>query len=310
MYDQRNIRQEFDLGWNIIDIVRQYRDDDRMLLSRYVAVRRTVLGMGMGLHACTGIHGELGIATRYQCCTTVWNGNGTELGLWSHDRISPERFTRSFASTGTELAPWLARVHQQPTTGCRTSAVSSYRLYRDHHATAMTKWSHISPIIAASTTTSPQKFTAKLILFLVLFAGLQLYFIGHSFRSLFHIVGQLPLHAEQSVARCASLTLSAGPPTGFHNRPQSDRFVPGTKPTLLHNARIWTGEDNGTQILPGDIFIDKGIIKGVGNVNLSTFGLEINAMIARGELDVVDVHGAWVTPGCVCLEFDVCPSWW
>jgi hypothetical protein len=136
-------------------------------------------------------------------------------------------------------------------------------------------------------------------LILTLVAGLQVYFIGDSFRSLFHPLGQRPLHAEQVLARCASLKISAGPSAGFHDRTQSDRFVRGTKPTLLHNARIWTGENNGTQVLGGDIFIDQGIIRGVGNVNLSAFGLEFDAMVARGELDVVDVRGAWVTPGSV-----------
>jgi cytosine/adenosine deaminase-related metal-dependent hydrolase len=78
----------------------------------------------------------------------------------------------------------------------------------------------------------------------------------------------------------------------------SDRFEHRTKATLLHNARIWTGENNGTEVIHGDVFLDKGIIQGVGNLNLSAF---VNGMMARGELNVVDVHGAWVTPGCVGL---------
>jgi hypothetical protein len=164
----------------------------------------------------------------------------------------------------------------------------------------MTKWSHI---FNSTSITQPRNFRAKVILILTLLAGLQVYFIGDSFRSLFHPLGQRPLHAEQILTRCAPLKISAGPPAGFHDRTQSDRFVRGTKPTLLHNARIWTGESNGTQVLRGDIFIDQGIIRGVGNVNLSAFGLEIDAMVARGELDVVDVRGAWVTPGSVCNQF-------
>jgi len=71
----------------------------------------------------------------------------------------------------------------------------------------------------------------------------------------------------------------------------------------LHNARIWTGEDNGTEIIHGDVFLDKGIIQGVGNLNLSAFRSHISGMITRGELNVVDVHGAWVTPGYVGLAF-------
>jgi imidazolonepropionase-like amidohydrolase len=67
----------------------------------------------------------------------------------------------------------------------------------------------------------------------------------------------------------------------------------------VHNARIWTGENNGTKILRGDVFIDKGIIQGVGNINFRALGLNVDDMVARGQLNVVDAHGAWVTPGIV-----------
>ena len=69
----------------------------------------------------------------------------------------------------------------------------------------------------------------------------------------------------------------------------------------MHNARIWTGENNGTEIVHGDVFLDKGIIQGVGNLNLSALRYHVNGLVARGELNVVDVRGAWVTPGCVGL---------
>ncbi|KAI0266870.1 carbohydrate esterase family 9 protein [Gloeopeniophorella convolvens] len=109
----------------------------------------------------------------------------------------------------------------------------------------------------------------------------------------------LPLHAEQSLARCAALDFTSGPPTDFHDRTASDRFVPGTKATLLHNARIWTGENNGTEVLQGDVYVDKGLILGVGNVDFGALGLDVDGMVTRGELDVIDVRGAWVTPGIV-----------
>jgi hypothetical protein len=174
----------------------------------------------------------------------------------------------------------------------------------------MTKWPHILPISAARTT-PPRKSKGNFIVILALLATFQLYFIGSRTPTLFRHTGQVPFHAERSLARCASLKVSAGPSTNFHDRKVSDRFVYGTKATLLHNARIWTGENNGTEILHGDIFIDKGIIQSVGNGNLSALRLDLDAMIARGELDVVDVHGAWVTPGCVCLGFGFClPPWY
>lgn len=106
-----------------------------------------------------------------------------------------------------------------------------------------------------------------------------------------------PVNSYQTsvLSRCSSLSMNAGPPSNFHQRSQSDRFVPGTKPTLLKNARIWTGAENGTEVVRGDILIDKGLIKAVGH--LSQYDLK-----TYDDLEVVNVHGAWVTPGIVDLH--------
>lgn len=87
--------------------------------------------------------------------------------------------------------------------------------------------------------------------------------------------------------------IQTGPSEDFYRRSQSDRFVPGTKPVLLKGAKIWTGAKNGTQVFTGDILLDKGLIKSVGNLgsaSLKAYG---------SDLIVVDVKGAWVTPGIV-----------
>ncbi|KAH9176442.1 carbohydrate esterase family 9 protein [Lactarius sanguifluus] len=162
--------------------------------------------------------------------------------------------------------------------------------------TTMAKRAHNLPMNAHSGATPLRKFKGKLIITLAVLTSLQLYLISISFPTLFRRASRLPLHAEHSLARCASLNIAAGPPANFHDRSESDRFVADTKPTLLHNARIWTGENNGTEILHGDVFIDKGIIQGVGNIDLRAFGLDADGF---AELNVVDVHGAWVTPGIV-----------
>lgn len=165
----------------------------------------------------------------------------------------------------------------------------------------MAKQPHILP--TNSTKTAPRRnIRGNFAVILTLLVGFQLYFLSSSFPTLFRRTEQLPFHAERSLARCAALGVSAGPPTDFHDRTESDRFVHGTKATLLHNARIWTGENNGTKIVHGDIFLDKGIIQGVGNLNLSALRSHVNGMMARGELNVVDVRGAWVTPGCVGIR--------
>lgn len=162
----------------------------------------------------------------------------------------------------------------------------------------MEKQSRILPTNSTKTL-PPRNFRGKLLVVLTVLIGFQLYILSSSFPTLFHRTEQLPLHAERSLARCSSLRVSAGPPTDFHDRTESDRFEHGTKATLLHNARIWTGENNGTEVIHGDVFLDKGIIQGVGNLNLRALRSHVNGMMARGELNVVDVHGAWVTPGCV-----------
>ncbi|KAJ7636946.1 hypothetical protein FB45DRAFT_1139042 [Roridomyces roridus] len=102
----------------------------------------------------------------------------------------------------------------------------------------------------------------------------------------------LPINAESIVSRCKALHLTPGPPDNFRARTKSDRFVQGTKPTLIRNASIWTGQDDGNEVVHGDILLDGGLIKQVGSVNASGYA----------NLVVLDAAGAWVTPGIVDLH--------
>jgi len=92
--------------------------------------------------------------------------------------------------------------------------------------------------------------------------------------------------------RCRSLNTPAGPPADFHKRTQSDRFSPGTKPIIIKNAKIWTGEDNGRHVMQGDILLDKGMIMEVGGIP------QHNCK----DITVLDAQGGWVTPGIVDLH--------
>ncbi|KAG1808290.1 composite domain of metallo-dependent hydrolase [Suillus subaureus] len=103
---------------------------------------------------------------------------------------------------------------------------------------------------------------------------------------------QLPLHAEQILQRCNMLHVKPGPPSDFHQRTESDRFVEGTHATLIRNASIWTGDQEITQ---GDILLDKGIIKFVGHANPGMFN-------KLKDLVTLDAGGSWVTPGIVDLH--------
>lgn len=103
-------------------------------------------------------------------------------------------------------------------------------------------------------------------------------------------VHRVPAHAEQILRQCASLKATPEPPHDFHTRTQSDRFEPGTRPTLIKNARVWTGARNGTETVKGDLLLEGGVVKGIGHVpQVLLDGLK--------DLVTVDADGAWLTPG-------------
>ncbi|KAF8973201.1 carbohydrate esterase family 9 protein [Flammula alnicola] len=102
-----------------------------------------------------------------------------------------------------------------------------------------------------------------------------------------------PSHASAAISRCLQLRAQAGPPQNFRQRLQSDRFEAGTNPVLIRNAKIWTGARNGTQVIKGDILLDKGLIKSIGHLH------DARIQAYGKDLIVVDAKGAWVTPGIV-----------
>ncbi|KAJ8582701.1 composite domain of metallo-dependent hydrolase [Rhizopogon salebrosus TDB-379] len=106
---------------------------------------------------------------------------------------------------------------------------------------------------------------------------------------------QLPFHAEQALQKCQMLHAKPGPLPNFHTRTESDRFVKGTRATLIRNTSIWTGDEEQYEILQGDILFDKGIIKFLGHASqdlISNFK----------DLVTLDAGGSWVTPGIVDLH--------
>jgi imidazolonepropionase-like amidohydrolase len=54
------------------------------------------------------------------------------------------------------------------------------------------------------------------------------------------------------------------------------------------NATIWTGRLQGSEVLNGDILIGGGILRSVGQVDLT---------LLSNEVEVIDAQGAFVTPG-------------
>ena len=100
----------------------------------------------------------------------------------------------------------------------------------------------------------------------------------------------IPFNANAILNQCAQLKSLPGPPLNFEAREISDRYEAGTGPTHIRNATIWTGARNGTEIVYGDVYLEKGIVKGIGYIPQSTLDSAEN-------LTVVDAKGGWVTPG-------------
>ncbi|KAI8973081.1 carbohydrate esterase family 9 protein [Trametes punicea] len=105
----------------------------------------------------------------------------------------------------------------------------------------------------------------------------------------------VPLRAAEFLDKCRLLDVKPGPPPDFHGRSQNDRFVQGTKPTLIKNATIWTGRANGLEVVHGDILLDTGLIKRIGRVHGAELG-------QYADLEIIDAQGRWVSPGLVDLH--------
>ena len=102
--------------------------------------------------------------------------------------------------------------------------------------------------------------------------------------------GVAPINAQEILGKCQSLRNTPIPPAGFKKREVSDRYEPGTNATWLRNCRILTGERNGSVVIDGDLFLDKGIVKAIGKV---PWHLPDNTP----NVTVIDAEGAWITPG-------------
>jgi len=103
-------------------------------------------------------------------------------------------------------------------------------------------------------------------------------------------------HSKPAIlSRCAALKFTPSPPQNFHSREESDRFESGTNATLIRNCVIFTGKDNGTEIINGDILLDKGIIKGLGKISGRVIDNTPN-------LTIINAKYAWVTPGLIDLH--------
>ena len=94
---------------------------------------------------------------------------------------------------------------------------------------------------------------------------------------------------DDILSKCAARDATPRSPDDLLLRSVNDRFETGTRATLIKNVTLWTGARNGTEIVYGDILLDKGLIQGIGYIPEWDYSLY--------DADVVDANGSWVTPG-------------
>ncbi len=84
------------------------------------------------------------------------------------------------------------------------------------------------------------------------------------------------------------------------SRKVNHRFEEGTKPVLLKNGTIWTGEDEGKEIVyGGSVFLDKGLIVKIGSHKDVVAHAEDFYGLTKGDYETIELGGKWVTPGLV-----------
>ncbi|TKY87991.1 hypothetical protein EX895_003087 [Sporisorium graminicola] len=103
-----------------------------------------------------------------------------------------------------------------------------------------------------------------------------------------------------SLAKCDAIDAPVGPPADFHKRIRSDRAEKHTPEVVILNATLWTGDDDGHQVLhERDLLLSQGIIKRIAHTKDNEFLSDtLKAPIAK----VVDAAGRWVTPGLVDMH--------
>jgi len=103
----------------------------------------------------------------------------------------------------------------------------------------------------------------------------------------------VPSFIKEGIKQCG--IISRPPPShkpATAQRKISDRFVAGTRAVWLKNGTVWTGEKGGEEVLYGvDVLMDGGVVRKIGKNE------DIKEMVKKGEVDEIDLNGAWVTPG-------------
>ena len=54
---------------------------------------------------------------------------------------------------------------------------------------------------------------------------------------------------------------------------------------------MWTGGEDGLEVIHGDILLDQGLVQQIGYINVDLY--------SENSVDLIDARGKWVSPGYV-----------
>nr|XP_018261300.1 amidohydrolase [Kwoniella dejecticola CBS 10117]OBR83458.1 amidohydrolase [Kwoniella dejecticola CBS 10117] len=110
----------------------------------------------------------------------------------------------------------------------------------------------------------------------------------------------LPKFVEDGIRQCEIINRPKPHfPPSTNKRKYNDRHVPGSASIWLKNGTLWTGEEGGTEILKGvDVLLQDGLIRRIGTSKDLAEYINGNGK----DVEEVQLHGAWVTPGIVDMH--------
>lgn len=108
-----------------------------------------------------------------------------------------------------------------------------------------------------------------------------------------------PDFIKAGLARCEEVRTMPPDTSNFaKDRTMSDRFEVGTKSVLLSNGTLWTGAQNGEEVIyGGSVLLKNGVIFKIGKH--SDVMTDVQALLEKEEVETIDLEGKWVTPGIV-----------
>lgn len=110
-----------------------------------------------------------------------------------------------------------------------------------------------------------------------------------------------PDFVQAGLMRCEEIRTMPPDTSSFaKDRKISDRFEEGTKPVLLSNGTLWTGGENGEEVIyGGSVLLKNGIVWKIGKHADVLAEMKAEGLLQDEEVETVELDGKWVSPGIV-----------